>query len=911
MKTCIKLIAVATALASIQSGFANCSIKQLGGTTWNPTITFSCDQKVNLTQDNIEFDISQGNVNGVWNFVVNGQNMNADGISSQLNRRVTIDIGKHYHPEDDVIIQAGDAVTFNYSPTVADAQITNFSVGEKPIEQGFVSFKKSQTSQSIPSNAIILLKDKDGDIAYQTTWQQVSQQNLAVKPGTYQVESYIEKDQQHIPISISSANPVTVQINKTAEVILDYQQQDLKLHISLDHAQPADVKSNNIEVKVTNKQNNSDVQTVKVNWGSSVAIDLKTNTNYTLSAADIIGQQNSYQFTFTPSDINTSSAVKDYYSNIKVSSTPIQTYKVIANVNGLPQDKTTQLSINQNGQTVLTQTIHNGQDNSFNLQSGTYKATATTLIDGDYQYTLAPVNFTVNKQGTNTLTLQFNKEKVGSHVRGWPNYIAMGAVTDANTQNPAQLKGRLVDAIFKYAGNGGNGDRGRLVYPIFTQNTYKLANELSTLNKLPTRPVMVVYTAEMSGGTSFEDFKNNTSTAEIDSLILTKHFINLMLLSQVMQLEHDKYKLAGSIILNPDLMGMIQQQKLYQSLLGTNPTHIDVDKALQQAYWFIHSQHDWQIQLNNDKTLDVKATTPIAVIQMAENGEFKDQGIYSPWDIKVPWENAATGILKQYQSSNSEPSSIPVFSENFKGWVQATNWVVKTFAPSITFGWQENVWNANSANWVHADLSPVQVQDTISKPTVELWQQAGLYHGQNKPDFLVFDKYERNPIPGEAGSGYIWNARDWDNYLTYVKQMSQGLDNIPVMLWQIPGGHLQTTSESTAITHGATGPDFFLGNPDVEPDLSNLQSYIRNINLADATYNCQRDNACQLPDYLKDLNGSSNYDWNKDNMDKARASNVFAILWGGGSTTSVGTFPMDDGGWLAKQVNRYQSQQQH
>ncbi|WHN64683.1 hypothetical protein [Cysteiniphilum sp. QT6929] len=91
MKTCIKLIAVATALVSIQNAFANCSIKQLGGTTWNPTITFSCDQKVNLTQDNIEFDISQGNVNGVWNFVVNGQNMNADGISSQLNRQVTID----------------------------------------------------------------------------------------------------------------------------------------------------------------------------------------------------------------------------------------------------------------------------------------------------------------------------------------------------------------------------------------------------------------------------------------------------------------------------------------------------------------------------------------------------------------------------------------------------------------------------------------------------------------------------------------------------------------------------------------------------------------------------------------------------------------------------------------------------
>ena len=484
----------------------------------------------------------------------------------------------------------------------------------------------------------------------------------------------------------------------------------------------------------------------------------------------------------------------------------------------------------------------------------------------------------------------------------------MGAVTDANTQNPEQLKDRLVDAIFKYAGDGGNGDRGKLVYPIFTQNTYKLAEELSTLNKHTTRPVMVVYTAEMSGGTSFEDFKNNTSSTETDNLILTKHFVNLMMLSQVMQLEYNKNRLDGSIILNPDLMGMVQQQKLYQTLLGNNPTYIDVDSALKQAYWFIQSKHNWALQLNNGTTLNVANTTAIDFMQMVENGDFKNQGVYSPWDIKVPWENDATDILKQYQANNTN-SVTPEFDNNFKGWVQATNWIIKTFAPNITFGWQENVWNANSANWVHADLSGADVLNTISKPTVELWQDAGLYSGQYKPDFLVFDKYERNPIPGEAGSGYIWNARDWDNYLTYVKQMSQGLGNIPVMLWQIPGGHLQTTSESTTITHGATGPDFFLGNPDIKPDLSNLQSYISDINLADGTYNCQRDNACHLPDYLKDINGSSNYDWNNSNMDKARTSNVFAILWGGGSTTSVGSFPMDDGGWLAKQVNHYQAQQ--
>ena len=409
---------MATALASIQSGFTTCSIKEFGGTTWTPTMTFSCNQEINLSKNNIEFDISQGTVNGTWSFLINGQNMGADISSSSLDRHVIINVGTYYWPKDDVIIHAEDLVTFTYSPSVANAQISNFSVGEQPVEQGFISFKQSQTSQNIPSDAIILLKDKGGNIAYQTTWQQVVQQNLSVKPGTYQIEGYVEKDQQHIPIAITSINPISVQLNKTIEVVLDYQQQELKLQINLDHVKPIDVQNNNIAIKVTSNQNTSDTQTVNVDWGGKTQIDLKPNTNYHLSATDVTGQYNSYQFTFTPSDINTINTIKDYNSNITVNSTPIETYQVDAHVGSLPESKTTQLTISQNGQSITALTIHNGQDNTFNLQKGTYKATATALTDGDYQYILTPVNFTVNTQDTNTLTLQFNKEKVGSHVRG-------------------------------------------------------------------------------------------------------------------------------------------------------------------------------------------------------------------------------------------------------------------------------------------------------------------------------------------------------------------------------------------------------------------------------------------------------------------------------------------------------------
>ena len=826
-----------------------------------------------------------------------------------MGHKITVDVGARDWPKENVMIKKGQLVSFSYSSTAAGASITDFSVGQQPETQGTVSFQQDITSTSIPENAIILLKDKNGQAVYQTTWQQVQSQGLSVKAGTYTVESYVQKEQRHIPIEVISTNPMTVNINKTTTVTLNYQQQEASLSIQLDHAQPSDADVSTVQLQLQNNDKPSDTQTVNIKWNSSADVSLQSNSHYKLSALDITGRQNTYHFTFLPSDtITTGGLNKSYHARIQVGSTPIQTYSVATTVTGLPQGKSIMLSMTKGGQVVKTQGIHNGS-NTLHLPSGTYQATATTIIDGDYQYNLKPVEFVVNEQKGNSLNLNFDKEKASQQVKGWPSYIAMGAVTDANTTNTGQLKGRLVDAIFKYAGDGGNGDRGKLVYPIYTQNTYKLADELSKVNQHETRPVMVVYTAEMSGGTNFDDFDNQESSDEISNKILTKHFVNLMLLAKTMQTGYQKYGLDGSVILNPDLMGMVQQQKLYQHLLGDNPTRIEVTSSLKQAYWFVNTPHDWQLTLSNGKTLKVANKTPEAFIQMAENGGFKKQGVYSPWDIKVPWEKAATEVLSQYQLSDSSDIVLPSFTQNFKGWVSATNWVMKTSAPDITFGWQENVWNAGSATWVHANLSPAEIQNSISKSTVELWQKAGLYNGLYKPDFLVFDKYERNPIPGEVGSGYVWNARDWDNYLTYVKQMSQGLDNVPVMLWQIPGGHLQTTKEKTAIMHGATGPDYFLGNPDVNTNLSNLQPYIVNIDLNDSIYHCQSNNTCHLPAYLKYANGQSNYDWQLSNMDKARASNVFAILWGGGSTTSVGKFPMDDGGWLATQVNHYLDQQ--
>ena len=88
-------------------------------------------------------------------------------------------------------------------------------------------------------------------------------------------------------------------------------------------------------------------------------------------------------------------------------------------------------------------------------------------------------------------------------VPGWPDYLAMGAIGGPNTQpnvGDDNFNDRPVDAVFKYAGNNGNGDPGVIDPPM---NVIRMTNDLDAVsknNQHPMRVIMVEYTGQMSGG---------------------------------------------------------------------------------------------------------------------------------------------------------------------------------------------------------------------------------------------------------------------------------------------------------------------------------------------------------------------------------------------------------------------------
>ena len=521
--------------------------------------------------------------------------------------------------------------------------------------------------------------------------------------------------------------------------------------------------------------------------------------------------------------------------------------------------------------------------------------------------------------------------------------------------------------VIKYAGNNGNGDPGVIDPPM---NALRMTNDLtsvSNVNKRPTRVVIVEYTGEMSGGENFADF-TNTSVPNPDkqgaTYIMARHFASLTADAIALAdkpVVYNGQKYYGSLIMNPDLLGAMQQNNYTPKVnaqLSAGAVNTAVDQALclmtnERQYTNNDTQsQSWSGASSYGKTY---TGTPYTILSQmlgdnfpawlanAQNDQFWGISINNAgYDATNPqysqvgkWFNACVADPKYDTAKYKRPN----FPAGIDGWVQANNWLIRTFAAkgTVTFGWQDNMWAASSGYWMHKDLTASQIADTFATPVAN-WLSANVpstisnVGSAYAPDYFVFDRYEMDDsaAPGQAT---LYSARSWDNLLNAVGQVSKKFNNIPMMLWQIPGSHLPYTGEvnpelfnNTAAQYiFSTAPVYFFGDSNLKPDLSNLimgsgattnmqvGSFVMNIlSPTDITdgYHCPAGACANYQQYLKYYNGSiNNYDWSKDNgkLALAASNNIFAILWGGGNTTNVikNFSNQSDHGWLANKLANY------
>lgn len=553
-----------------------------------------------------------------------------------------------------------------------------------------------------------------------------------------------------------------------------------------------------------------------------------------------------------------------------------------------------------------------------------------------------------------------------SIVPGWPAYVAMGAVGGPNVTPPTKTStggdddfgGRPVDVVFKYAGSAGNGDPGMIDPPTNTTRMTGDLTALSSLNSHAMHVAMVEYTAQMSGGFSTADFSNSSKKdpASGGDYLMARHLISLSADAIAMNDEPVVYKnknYYGTLILNPDLLGSIEQGNDISTVNKALPAKA-VDTAVDQALCFLTTKRTY---LNTSNPNGVTAPyvnktyhgTPVQILeQMLADGYpvWSINGATDPYwntaiDNKLNGTGSNTKVAEWFKScvasSDYDKTKYkrPNFPAGFDGWVQANNWLIRTFSPvsHVTFGWQDNMWAVSSGFWLHADLTYAQIGDIYSKP-VKNWLAKNAPSAITKgdlgasyvPDYFVFDRYETDDS-ASAGEGTLYNGRSWDNYLSAIEQVTEKFNNIPIMMWQIPGSHIPYTGEKNpelfAGTKGeyvfSSAPVYFFGDSNLKSNLSNIimgsgdttNKAVGNyaMSCGNTAYNCAANS--NYKSYLLAYQGKQdNYNWGKNRARLAWAAekaHVFAILWGGGDTTSVikNFSNTDDHGWLAGKIKAY------
>lgn len=600
------------------------------------------------------------------------------------------------------------------------------------------------------------------------------------------------------------------------------------------------------------------------------------------------------------------------------------------------------------------------------FESSTSLGYSVNAVSGNYK--VNPIESTNLITANKTISVKFESAATptpsGSTVAGWPDYLAMGAVGGPNTDPVAQVSsggddsfgGKPVDAVFKYAGVNGNGDPGVIDPPM---NAIRMANDLTQVAKVndrASRVVIVEYTGEMSGGENFADFTNNNvqnPNKQNSTYIMARHFASLAADAQALAdkpVVKDDKKYYGSMILNPDLLGAMEQNGYIDSVNAQLPANA-VNTAVDQALCLLTNTRSYTNTAtpNGDGNYVYKGKTYTGTPYQILSSMLSDG--YPVWSISGTSDAFwGTGIDNKDNDGNysqmgqwfnacvANPSydkskyTRPNFPAGFDGWVQANNWLIRTFAAKssgVTFAWQTNMWAVNSGFWLHNELSASDIAAQYSTK-VSNWLKAYApstimnVGSELAPDYFVFDRYEMDDSAA-PGSATLYSARSWDNYLIAVGQISKAFNNIPVMLWQIPGSHLPYTGEvNPELFNGVAGnyifstaPVYFFGDSNLKSDLSNLimGSSAGTTNAAvgsyivQSNYNCTISN-CNYQQYLKFYAGKvNNYDWSRDNgkLAFAASNGVFAILWGGGNTTNVikNFSNPDDHGWLANKIKTY------
>ncbi|MBL6446352.1 T9SS type A sorting domain-containing protein [Fulvivirga sp. 29W222] len=233
---------------------------------------------------------------------------------------------------------------------------------------------------------------------------------------------------------------------------------------------------------------------------------------------------------------------------------------------------------------------------------------------------------------------------------------------------------------------------------------------------------------------------------------------------------------------------------------------------------------------------------------------------------------------------------------------------------NIFYGWQLNLWAyplagtgqgvLRSTDTEGFDAGRAMIKEAGTQTTLFAISAGVLTHDAN---FLSIDKYGLDAMghvndADPSKSRWFFNNDHWKNYLYFVENMHT-TSGYPIILWQLPVGHINSTSDVSAYTgqgfpdlnntdtrYEDSSSDFFLG------DTFNPGTSIRRNYFAENKYG----------DSKVSSNGSQ-ITWGS-HMQETKDAGVISVLFGAGvnsSTDGVGSPPTDDSFWIQKVQEYY------
>ena len=330
---------------------------------------------------------------------------------------------------------------------------------------------------------------------------------------------------------------------------------------------------------------------------------------------------------------------------------------------------------------------------------------------------------------------------------------------------------------------------------------------------------------------------------------------------------------------------------------ATDLAHINDTKYMEAYFKDLKFLLDICIEYAGDETVGMIFEPDFLGYMMQQSGK-------QPNEISAVVEAAYTsGVL--------EKGKDPDFENNVKGLVEAINYTVEKYYPQAYNGWQFNIWSYNQpgvpgqgllhkteyAGW---DEGREFIKDAATT-TAEYYDAAGI--NSYGTEFISIDKYgldgayEAGAPENPKDSRWLWNADIWNNYLLYTKTLHEVTEQ-PVVLWQLPVGHLNSTQTpdsydggnfddlSNAVSHYEdSAPTFFFGDT-FKAGGDKRTEYFSTNEANDSKITAEGDMIT----------------WG-GHMEEAKDAGVISMLFGAGvgaSTDAVGSPPTDDYWWITK-----------